>query len=233
MKSKNNAKVPWSISDIIIVFLLIFLSAAIIFLFLKSTSSDEAAVFSLFSIFYSLYTLAVIYLWLKIRYKISLKDLGIKVGKYKIRNQFVLGVLVALCYLFILWICPFWHEIAFHQVSGFRKSLVVIIGTLFTMTGFSTFILTPVGEEILLRGFLYRYLRKKMGLLLGLFIQSSIASIMHFSSLLGYLEIGHVFGYLSYIFFFNIIVAMLYEFSESLYSSIFCHAVFNYILFLY
>ncbi|MEH7537842.1 YaaC family protein, partial [Bacillus toyonensis] len=91
---------------------------------------------------------------------------------------------------------------------GLQNSLQSIIYVL------SVAIITPVKEEILFRGILYRFLEKKYNFLVGIIISSFIFGILHGGLLITATIMGIVF-------------AMLYKKTQSIIPSIILHIVWN------
>ena len=75
----------------------------------------------------------------------------------------------------------------------------------------------PVLEEILFRGALYRALRENIGVLPGAFVSAAIFSLCH----------RNVAGFLPLLAF-AVLLAFAYEWTGSLWASIFLHALFNF-----
>ena len=81
----------------------------------------------------------------------------------------------------------------------------------------SAAIISPIYEEIFYRGFLYRWLRTKYGLLAGLLISSFIFMIVHIPT----------FNSLPYTFLSGLIFAWTYEKTKSIYPAMIIHGGFN------
>ncbi|MDF2018293.1 MULTISPECIES: CPBP family intramembrane glutamic endopeptidase [unclassified Bacillus (in: firmicutes)] len=91
---------------------------------------------------------------------------------------------------------------------GIQNSIQSIIYVL------SVAIITPVKEEILFRGILYRFLEKKYNFLVGIIISSFIFGILHGGLLITATIMGMVF-------------AMLYKKTQSIIPSIILHIAWN------
>jgi membrane protease YdiL (CAAX protease family) len=85
-------------------------------------------------------------------------------------------------------------------------------------------VLTPIVEEILNRGFIYGYLRKKFGVLLGLLIQSIVFTFPHLDLIL-----SDPIPQIIHKFILGLILGVLYEISDSLYPSMICHGILNFL----
>jgi membrane protease YdiL (CAAX protease family) len=77
-------------------------------------------------------------------------------------------------------------------------------------------ILVPIAEELIFRGFLYNFLKERWGVWPGVFISALVFAIIHGNVIVGVTA-----------FFLGIILAILYEYSHSLWTSILFHAVNN------
>lgn len=77
-------------------------------------------------------------------------------------------------------------------------------------------LIIPVAEELFFRGVLYKWLRHRFGLLIGSIVSSIIFGIVHGNTIVA-----------STAFVLGIILALAYEYSGSLWSSILMHAINN------
>jgi len=77
-------------------------------------------------------------------------------------------------------------------------------------------VIAPIGEEFLFRGFLYPLLRNKWGILPGVFISALIFAIAHLNILIGINA-----------FLLGIVLAILFEYSRSLWISGMLHILNN------
>jgi membrane protease YdiL (CAAX protease family) len=112
------------------------------------------------------------------------------------------------------------------KLDSSKTNLVMVILALITVEGFASIVLGPISEEVFIRGFLYGYLRSRIGVGFGLLVQAIIFSVLHLDfsfsvSIWGLVFEGIVLG---------VLWGMLYEVSGSLYPSILCHSTTNYIL---
>ncbi|MBE7680121.1 CPBP family intramembrane glutamic endopeptidase [Paenibacillus sp. P13VS] len=87
----------------------------------------------------------------------------------------------------------------------------------FIIAFFSAAIISPIYEEIFYRGFLYRWIRSKYGLITGMFVTSFIFMIVHIPT----------FHTLPYTFLAGFIFAWTYEKTNSVYPAMIIHALFN------
>lgn len=92
-----------------------------------------------------------------------------------------------------------------------------------TVSLLSILIIAPLFEELLFRGVLLSYLRKKTGSLTAIFISSLIFSLFHFSPSQSTENIPILFT----LFAFGCYLGFVYEKTRSLFSSIVLHVTFN------
>ena len=125
-----------------------------------------------------------------------------------------------------------------NEVESTKKTfelgtIVALFVIPFTIKGFGTFILNPVAEEILFRGVLYGYLRKKVNYVIAIFIQTIITSVLHVYYDNNTFSVSFYFIGLGNLMFGSIILAYLYETTRSLYSSMICHGMYNFLVYMY
>jgi membrane protease YdiL (CAAX protease family) len=160
-------------------------------------------------------------IWAKRLYSAKLQTLGIRKGSWPILYIIAIGIGVGVGYRFIT---PVILGLPLRIDQFAIQNICSIILSKLTLTGFYLFFLAPVSEEIFHRGFLYGYLRGRLGVLFGLLIQSVIFSLFHLG-----LEatISSQIPLIIHKFCLGLVLAALYEISGSLYPPMICHAVFN------
>jgi len=77
-------------------------------------------------------------------------------------------------------------------------------------------ILVPIAEEVFFRGVLYRWLRERWGILIGVLVSSFIFGLVHVDIAIA-----------AAAFILGIILALVYEYSKSLWTAILIHAINN------
>ena len=98
------------------------------------------------------------------------------------------------------------------------ESLQASLNPFTILIGFvSAAIISPIYEEIFYRGFLYRWLRSKYGIVCGLLVSSFIFMLVHIPT----------FNTLPYTFLSGIIFAWTYEKTNSIYPAMIIHGAFN------
>ncbi len=84
----------------------------------------------------------------------------------------------------------------------------------FVLMGLAVILLSPIKEELLFRGVLHRFLERKYHFYVGLIISSILFGLAHF----GYPVNGAIMG---------VITVILYRLTQSLYTSIIYHVIWN------
>jgi hypothetical protein len=92
------------------------------------------------------------------------------------------------------------------DISLFTAALMILLAG----------ILVPIAEELIFRGFLYNFLKERWGVWPGVFISALIFGIIHANVIVGITA-----------FLLGILLAVLYEYSRSLWTSILVHAINN------
>ena len=84
----------------------------------------------------------------------------------------LIGILPAIIYSFLLWMTPLWRSLpALTNMKASDYYIYLILAPI-SINGFATLVLTPISEEVLDRGFIYGYLRRKLGIVFGLILQA-------------------------------------------------------------
>ena len=160
--------------------------------------------------------------WIKKRYGLSKEALGLSKGEAKASSLVFIGIVTALIYILLIRITPLWRNSP--ALDHLTFSYVQILLAPISINGFATFVLGPIREEIMYRGFMYGYLRKKLGVLWGLILQALFFSLSH----PGYIH-GNAFYLIGVGFMIGIILGLLYEKTGRLYPSNACHGMINYL----
>jgi membrane protease YdiL (CAAX protease family) len=215
-----------TIKDIILVVLSVF-GVSVLFLiigFLLFGTKNKIA-FRLFHYIFSFSMILIPPFWIKKKYGLGKEVLGLKKGKLNHLSQIGIGVAIGLTVSFSFRILSLLLHLSYQKPFTLRDPHLVMHLVLLPLSidAFPIIILAPFAEEILIRGFIYEYLRKKQGIAIGLFSQALIFALLHFQNF---------YNMVSF-FIIGVILGLLYERTESLYPSIICHATINYLVFLY
>ena len=154
-------------------------------------------------------------------HKPARESLGIRRGKWSTRSIMLIGIGVA-CGYFLL------ESIILARVLIVSRPFPAISKTLLStlsISGFLRFILGPVSEEVYFRGFLYGYLRNKMGVKIGLLVQALVFSCFH----LDFFSVSSI-ALFPRRFLGGILSGILYEASGTLYPAIIYHVMMNYLI---
>jgi membrane protease YdiL (CAAX protease family) len=224
--------VQWTIKDVAGVAICLFVAILVVPLPLALFCESKGSI-RLLRFIEPILLACVPILWVKKRYGLTEDALGLRKGTAGFAAYFILGMLLALGYSLLIHLTPLRDilvspniratvEAVWQAQSALHHLLflpLVILGS-----GFPLIVLTPIGEEILFRGFLYVYFRRKVGILLGLFFQGLIFSLLHFD----YIRANAIL-LIAHRFLIGLLCGLLYEKTRSLYPSIIFHGMFSYL----
>lgn len=223
----------WGITDIILVFLIVIVVSVGLLISFFIFVENRKTQFVLFSYTFSLLSFFTPYVWLKRKYKLGLDALGWKKGKHNYKRQFTVATLAAFAMFCIVAITSSPIEAVITKKAVEIKSILALLIVPFTITGITKFILTPIGEELLLRGFLYGYLRRRFSFQFAIIIQAIFSTTLHIAYIKEAFISGNFLLQISYLLLINFVLGCIYEVSKSLYPSILCHGLYNFLLFMY
>lgn len=215
-------RVGWKFKDVCLVTLIVYVALFFAYPLLNLLLKTEKSVMYVFLYFAGILTLLVPIFWIKKFYGLEKNALGIKKGKWPTILIIVIGIAVGtVCFLIMSTI---WGP-GLRMNRFLMSNLLNIISLPLSILGFQKFVLTPISEEVFDRGFLYGYLRSKLGIPLGLTVQSMLFALLH---------IDYIFGAPTFMLFekflIGLILGALYEVSGSLYTSMICHGIINYLI---
>src|SRR3990172_10139101 len=218
--------VVWTIKDVIVVLSCIFLAIVLFCLSIFSLFGANETTFNFASYVFLILLIVVPMFWIKKRYGLNKEVLGLKKNNLSSLKIGVIGGVIAILYHLLMRVAIIEHLVTPPVI---KISYIKFILAPISINGFPTIILAPVAEEIMFRGFIYGYLRKKLGIILGIIMQAVCFAILHLSFsfsqanafiiLLNTLSIGLIGG-------------MLYEKTGTLYPAIICHVFINYFAFI-
>lgn len=213
------ANATWTIKDILIVLAFVLVSGTSIYILILFLFGNTSTTFEIARYSGSILFVATPIFWLKKKYGLHKEALGLK--NFKMTKILFLGFIVAITYSLIR-IVFFKHIMV---VAPKHASFIQILLVPISINGFASTVLTPVGEEIMDRGFIYGYLRGKVGVAFGLIVQALFFSISH----IGFIQNTNAFYLIADRFIIGLILGFLYEETGSLYPSMICHGLINYI----
>lgn len=213
----------WKFNDVFFLMAIHFLAAILTFLLYGPFIKNEEIRQESFQLVCSLFSMFLPVLWVKRRYNLNKEALQIKKGRWSFKRTATIGLSTGIaCFLFdSIMMGPGLVEVGRFIVAN---PLTVLLLPLSLRTGVAVF-LTPIGEEILFRGFIYGYLRVRLGTRIGLLVQAVIFSLLHldfFSPSFSYLLIQRVV--------FGLVFGVLCVVSSSIYPGIVSHGVTNYFI---
>ena len=217
----------WTIRDILIVTFCVLACSILFYIILLAFFGDNKATFRIARYVGSLLMIFTPLVWVKRKYGLSKEILGLRKGNLSLPFYILLGIGAAVIYSLIIQLTPLRYGAA---ITGFKisYSYIDLILLPLSISGFASIVLTPVGEEIMDRGFTYGYLRRKLGVAQGLFLQALLFSLLHFDYIY-----GNAFSLITNRFLIGLILGILYEKTGSIYSSMICHSVINYLVIIF
>ncbi|MBI5098911.1 MAG: CPBP family intramembrane metalloprotease [Nitrospirae bacterium] len=215
IKSSNNPfNVPWSIKDIVLIFIL---NEIIMFPFYFMFNNYQEQIY--FDYLESLIVIFIIISYMKYSYRIDLNVLGLK------KDNLLQNTSKGLLFGFITFVLVAILSSSFSKVIS---SIKININFILDIRNFlipifwkKVCLLCPFKEELLMRGLIYAFLRKKMNILISFITCSLFFTALHISSLTN-INIS-----LTYIFFMSSIYCLLYEKYQSIVPSVSAHLFCN------
>lgn len=177
-KNKPEQRGQWQFNDVLIVFVLWQASLLVGRMLLHLFLADEYVRLHCFRYVSALITYGIPVWWLRYT-RMSWRSLGLGSGRLPWWGSVGAGVFGALIITAVSTIVL--HEnypVDFLRYSQ-KEYLVMLALFPFTIAGFSLALLIPFSEEVLFRGFLYDYLRRRFGVALGLVFQALFFAFAH------------------------------------------------------
>jgi membrane protease YdiL (CAAX protease family) len=173
-------EVSWRFKDLLLVSIMILLLSFLAIPLGDLVFRSEKGGKYLFLLSGYVLALSIPVLWIRKYYKARKEMLGIRIGRWPVIPTFLLGIGTGVGYFLI-------ESALLSRLMVFDLSFLgAIIRTalwIFSFHGFITFVLAPISEEVYFRGFLYGYLRSRLGIKSGLLTQALIFSLFHISFL--------------------------------------------------
>jgi membrane protease YdiL (CAAX protease family) len=222
-----NNEIPeskWDYSDILSVLLIIIVFSASSSFGMLSIFGDSKVASIMSRYLIALSAIFVPMIWLKSRYKLSKDSLGLRKPILTKWYYLLIPIFSGLYYTIISSLWP--NE--FISLSGklsHNFSYLDIILLPLSIYSFATIVLSPISEEILWRGFMYGYFRKKLGIIFGLFLQAIMFALLHYNinsnTFTNIITISNVI-------IIALIAGFMYEKTGSIYPSMLFHCSLNY-----
>ena len=220
-------QVPWKFKDVLFVFSISYFSIPFLMgfsgLFFKISglflgNPMARRIFLLYLCGFTFLFVPII--WIKRFYSAKVQTLGIRKGRWPTSYIVIIGIGAGVGYYFVT-SAILGLQLKINQIV--IENVYSIILSKLTFAGFYLYFLIPVSEEILDRGFLYGYLRCRLGVLFALLLQAIIYTLAHIEPI-----INASFPVIIQKFCLGLVLCILYEISGSLYPSMVCHAIFNF-----
>jgi hypothetical protein len=216
---------PWGLKDVLwvtaIMVVVPFLASPLLSLIIPGNGEVGRKLYLALS---NLFTLLVPLLWTRKYYGASFEDLGIRKGRWPLSLTVLLGAGAGVGY-YLLESVIVGRKVAF-DFSLLSTALRTALWA-FSFHGFIGFVFGPISEEVYFRGFLYGYLKGRLGIRPGLLVQALIFSLFHVGFLssatasLALQKIATGFGV-------GLLCGILYETSGNLLCPIVYHSAVNF-----
>ena len=219
----------WGLYDIAVVSAILLLARiAFVVLLPQIPNIPEKVKLTIALYFTSLTILCVPVIWVRIRHQLGISALGLRKGRWGRTTIIAVGALSAVVYFILASLLFYGRFILPRFDSG---HIIAMIKAPVSFIGFPVLVLSPIGEEIYFRGFLYEYFLDKLGKFSGLILQAAIFSIAHVTQL-SHVQSTDLRFFVS-TFATGIVLGLLYRISNSLYPSIVFHLLYNYAAMIY
>jgi membrane protease YdiL (CAAX protease family) len=160
-------------------------------------------------------------IWIKTKYAMGKTSLGIRKGRWRAISMVSIGVGTGVIY-FVLESVINGRNLVLDQSVWEHWPDFFSSWFIFRILGIS--VLSPIGQEVYFRGFVYGYLRGILGKKLGLIAQGLVFSLFHVDFIFA-ASIGLFFQRLIV----GILLGLIYDVSDSIYPSIACHVIINFL----
>ena len=160
----------------------------------------------------------IILTWFCKRKNVSWREFGFPTQR--LSRSWILGTLIGLSLPTVVNIVQLNMIKILTSVSTSHFFYMIIFP--FTVEGVSRIVLSPIVEEIVDRGTLYRLIRRRVGMMGGILMSSFIISLSHISSITN-------IEFFVIRFFYNVVFCFIYERTGNLLACMSCHMAVNYI----
>ena len=226
MNDMQTDRIPacrWTIIDVAAVFCGVLAAEAIIVILCISVIGSEKAALRLSRYLGGILLMLIPVYWVNKRYALRVEALGLRRTCLHVRWMPFAVLLSALVYCVTSRLILVGAE-SLHSNMNISENFLAIVMLPFSIDGFPSIILSPIGEEILYRGFVYGWLRTRFGILVGIITQSLVFSFFHYDIIQHdwlYISVLHSLA--------GLILGLLFEISGNLYVSIVGHSAMNYL----
>jgi membrane protease YdiL (CAAX protease family) len=228
-ETQSEGNIMWGFGDVIAVasfVVLGFAAAAVIYFLLGqgSTPLNTARLIAGVAMGF------VPIVWLARRRHLNINVLGWHRGRISVGASIAVGVAVAIVYSFITHVVFLGAHFETVRKAALFPPVRYPILMLLTLPGLTNFCIVPFSEEVLFRGFLFGYLRVRIGVPLGLAVQALVFALLHF-----YTSTAEISSWLQLVLHLmaGIVLGGLYEITGNIISSVICHSVMNYYIYVF
>jgi uncharacterized protein len=218
-------EVPWRGRETVAVALLALVTGAFFTMIMTALITPHGRVTAEQRNLLTLYTTIIIEgclalwvcLWVKLRHKAGLKELGVRFHKGDVGAGIVTAVLGLVAAQIVTQIViALWEGAAGHPIKQPEQLPSLHGAGQIGIAAFAVIIVAPFAEELFFRGFLYQALRRWRGVTTAILLSAAVFAISHGSPLL---MVG--------IFPLGIILAYMFQRRDSLVTTISAHMAYN------
>lgn len=188
---ENSSDASWTLFDIVGVLLSVFCISIAVLIAVYFLVSDRNLVLDILKFVMSASMLFLPLIWVSKRYNLSIKSLGLRKGPFSWAKIFLFGVIAFLGLIPLIFFVPESQGLTSLDYTTSKLVFYLIIYPI-SIGGFAIIVLAPIGEEVLFRGFIYSFLRRKTGIIPGLILQALLFSVIHLDF---FLETRHIYSY--------------------------------------
>lgn len=212
-------RIPWNGRDVLLVSAILVLSGVMAMILSFSIPANEHVQASVFSCLMGPALFISPVLWVRKRYGTGIAVFGWRRGKWRPVKIGLVGVLSGGAY-FALFSLLWPGDTTSSTVVTSCTTLLPV-----SLYALGSVVLAPISEELFFRGFLYSYLETSLGRTWGLIVQAAVFAIGH--TAWSYRSGAESAFLVISAFAVAVIAAALYRASNSIYSSVIFHTVFN------
>jgi len=212
----------WTFTDLLRVTVGVLGGGALFYFCTLLVAGDRTSTLQLATYVGSLLMIVFPLCLVKKKFGLSKEILGLRNGRLGFLSGVLIGTSLALIYSFVVQLTPLrYASLPVDLKPSFSLADIILVPL--SVSGFASTVLVPISEEVMIRGFIYGYFRKRTGRVSGLVLQALLFSLLHFS----YTDDNAIQLFIHY-FAVGLMLGGLYEKTGSLYPSIACHGVINY-----
>lgn len=213
----------WTFKDLLIVTLIIVIISLLLYITTLILFGDNKWNFTLSRYVASILMIISPIFLLKIKYGLSKEVIGLTVCNNKLIKFIIIGIVISISYSFIYYYIFLKPNPNFYTLKD-NYSYFNLLMLPISIVGFVSIVLAPIGEEIMIRGYIYGYLKNKFGSVIGNILQAFIFAFLHYNIF----RVNIIAVCMSFVV--GLLMGFLYEKSGSLYPSMISHGIINYLV---